>query len=478
MSKKPNILFILADDLGWVDLGCMGSVFYETPNIDKLASEGALFKNAYASCPVCSPTRASILTGKYPARTGITNFIGGNAKGYLIGSPYTDHIDKNEKTLADELKNGGYDTCHVGKWHLAGRYDRSDSFKRSHYPDKHGFDVNIAGFEAGMPHNGYFAPWELKNIEEGKEGEYLPDRITDEAIKLIKSKGDKPFFLNLWYYLVHIPLEAKKEYVEYFQKKKEYLSLDKETEFEEGDFFPCEHKKDKKILRRLIQSDCTYAAMVKSLDENIGRVIKALKETGQYDETVIFFTSDNGGLSTAEGSPTCNKPLSEGKGWMYDGGVREPLIIKWKDKIKPGTGMDEITISMDLYPTMLEMAGIESKKDHDGLSLCPILEGEREKMDRKAIFWHYPHYPNQGGTPGSAIRMGKYKLIEFYETGNYELYNLEEDPGEKNNLINELNSVSEEMIDLLEKWKIDVKAKIPERNNDFVPWSDNHSELI
>lgn len=480
MKNKPNILFILADDIGWMDLGCMGSGFYETPNLDKLASEGAMFKNAYASCPVCSPTRASIMTGKYPARTGITNFIGGNAKGYLLDAQYNDHIRDNEKTLPEELKEGGYSTWHVGKWHLAGRYDRPDSFKANHYPDKHGFDLNIAGCEAGMPHNGYFAPWKLKNIEEGDNNEYLPDRLTDEAIKLIKSsKGTgKPFFLNMWYYLVHIPLEAKMEYVEYFKKKKSDLSLDKEIEFEEGDFFPCEHKKDKRILRRLVQSDCTYAAMIKSLDENIGRLMEALKETGQYDDTIIFFTSDNGGLSSAEGSPTCNKPLSEGKGWMYDGGVREPLIIKWKDKIKAGTGIDEVTISMDFYPTILEMAGLESEKQTDGISLCDVLTCKTPRLDRKAVFWHYPHYPNQGGTPGSAVRMGRYKLIEFYETGNYELYDLENDIGEKMNLVSVKPEIANEMIKLLKEWKSSVCAKIPGKNPDFSPWSRNHTELI
>jgi arylsulfatase A-like enzyme len=282
----------------------------------------------------------------------------------------------------------------------------------------------------------------------------------------------------MWYYLVHIPLEAKKEYVEYFEKKKRDLSLDKEVEFEKGDFFPCEHKKDKRIIRRLIQSDCVYAAMIKSLDENIGRLFDALKETGQYDDTIIFFTSDNGGLSSAEGSPTCNKPLSEGKGWMYDGGVREPLIIKWKDNIKAGTSIDEMAISMDFYPTILAMAGMESEKQTDGLSLCRILKKETHKLNRKAVFWHYPHYGNQGGTPGSAVRMGKYKLIEFYEPGRYELYDLENDIGEEEDLISQKPDIAKEMIELLNEWKASVCAKTPGKNPDFIPWSRNHTELI
>ena len=197
MNRTPNIVFILADDLGWKDLGCMGSSFYETPNMDRLAREGIRFTDAYAACPVCSPTRASIMTGKYPANVGVTNFIGGHARGYLISAPYSDHISHEEKTIPGELVDAGYSTWHVGKWHLAGRYDRSDEFKRSHYPDGHGFDVNIAGCEAGMPHHGYFSPWMIKNLQDGKDGEYLPDRLTDEAIQLIKKRGDKPFFLNL-----------------------------------------------------------------------------------------------------------------------------------------------------------------------------------------------------------------------------------------------------------------------------------------
>ncbi|MBN2559035.1 MAG: sulfatase [Clostridia bacterium] len=477
LEHKPNFLFILADDLGWMDLSCTGSTFYETPNIDNLALEGMRFTNAYAACPVCSPTRASIMTGKYPASIGLTNFVGGNARGYLVDAPYADHISVNEKTFADELKDNGYRTWHVGKWHLAGRYDRTEEFKTSHYPDKHGFDVNIAGCEAGMPHHGYFAPWMIKNLSEGEKGEYLPDRLTDEAIRLVRNNDGRPFFLNLWYYLVHIPIEAKKEDIEYFIKKKRDLSLDKVVEFETGDFFPCEHKMNERIIRRLVQSDPVYAAMLKSLDKNIGRVMEALKETGQYDDTVVFFTSDNGGLSTAEGSPTCNKPLNEGKGWMYEGGVREPLIIKWKDKIKPGSICHEIVTSPDFYPTILEMAHVNTSKNVDGLSLLDLVSNDK-KLAREAVFWHYPHYANQGGTPGSSVRMGNYKLIQFYEYDRCELYNLEDDPGESIDLFDIRKDIAGRMMILLEEWKKSVEGMVPERNPSFVPWSKCHSELI
>jgi len=478
--KKPNILFILADDLGWRDLGFMGSDFYETPNLDSLASEGACFTNAYAACPVCSPTRSSIMTGLYPAETGVTNFIGGHARGYLVSAPYSDHISHDEKTIAEELRDNGYSTWHVGKWHLAGTYDRSDEWKAGHYPDKHGFEINIAGCEAGMPHHGYFAPWQIKNLEEGGEGEYLPDKLTVAAIKLIEERDrEKPFFLNLWYYLVHTPIEAKKEYVDYFRKKRSDMGLDSVKEFEEGDFFPCEHKKEKKIIRRLVQSDPVYAAMLKSLDENIGKIINKLRDEGLYDDTVVFFTSDNGGLSSAEGSPTCNAPLAEGKGWMYEGGTREPFIIKWKNHIVPGTSIDTPVSSPDIYPTVCRMASVHVSKPVSGKSLVDLLrKGKDETLEERPLFWHYPHYANQGGTPGSSVRKGRYKLIEFYERNEYELYDLIEDPGETINMVDKESDKATELKSELNAWKEKVCAKIPEKNTEFVPWSRCHSELI
>ena len=478
--KGPNIIFMLADDLGWKDVGFMGSEFYETPNIDKLSSEGASFTNAYAACPVCSPTRSSILTGLYPAETGVTNFIGGHEKGYLISAPYCDHLSHDEKTIAEELRDNGYSTWHVGKWHLAGKYDRSDGWKAAHYPDRHGFDVNIAGFEAGAPHNGYFAPWNLKNISEGENGEYLTDRLTEEAIRLIKNRDkDKPFFLNLWYYLVHIPIEAKEEYIDYFKVKRKKMGLDVIKEFEEGDFFPCEHKKEKRIVRRLVQADPVYAAMIRSLDDSVGMLMEALAEEGIYNNTIMIFTSDNGGLSTAEGSPTCNLPLSEGKGWMYEGGTREPLVVRWHGQIEPGKVIDSPVSSPDFYPTLCDMAGISASKKVSGISLVDLLKGNKKpELACRPLFWHFPHYANQGGTPGSSVRKGRYKLIEFYETGKYELYDLQDDPGETKNLIDIEHEAARELKQELDTWKANVCARIPEKNADFIPWSNCHSELI
>jgi arylsulfatase A-like enzyme len=464
---KPNLLFILIDDLGWKDLGCYGSNFYETPNLDRLAKEGMSFSDAYASCPVCSPTRASILSGKYPATVGVTDWIDWSGRlhpcrGRLIDVPYVDHLPLEEVSLASALKEGGYNTWHVGKWHLGGE---------PYYPDRHGFDVNVGGCEWGCPLDGYFSPYDIPLLENGPEGEYLTDRLTDEAIRLIESKDGKPFFLNMSYYAVHIPIQAKEQHIELFEAKARAMALDSVRAFEEGGFFPCEHKRDRRIVRRLVQSDPVYAAMVYSLDENIGRLLEAVDRTGQSDNTVVVFTSDNGGLATAEGSPTCNAPLSEGKGWTYEGGTREPLIVKWPEVVEAGSQRSVPVTSPDFYPTLLEMAGLDLMPDQhcDGVSLVPLLKGG-DSLDREAIFWHYPHYGNQGGRPGSSVRSGDYKLIEFFEDGRVELYNLREDIGEAHNLAQAKPGLTRKLQGMLADWRETVEAKIPEPNPDYRPW--------
>ncbi len=458
----PNIVFILLDDMGWTDLACCGSEFYETPNIDRIAAEGVRFTDAYAACPVCSPTRASILTGKYPARVGVTDWIGAHTKGKLIDAPYVDHLPLSEKSLARALKDGGYATWHVGKWHLG---------REPYFPEKHGFDANIGGCSWGYPPNGYFSPWGIPTLEDGPEGEYLTDRLTDEAVRLIRGCGDQPFFLNMCYYAVHTPIQGKPEYAEHFAAKAEKLGLDRQETFADGPFFPCEHKKDRRIRRRLIQSDPRYAAMIQSVDEGVGRLLQALAETGRADDTIVVFTSDNGGLATAEGCPTTNRPLSEGKGWMYEGGTREPLMIKWPRVTRPGSLCRVPVTSTDFYPTFLEAAGLDPIPEQhcDGVSIAPLLRGE-ERLEREGIYWHYPHYGNQGGTPGSSVRAGDYKLIEFFEDGRLELYNLREDIGEGHNLADAQPQVTKRLHDMLRAWRDDVEAKIPEPNPDYVPW--------
>ncbi|MFW6279377.1 MAG: sulfatase [Bacillota bacterium] len=461
MNNKPNIVFILLDDMGWKDIGCYGSEFYETPNIDRLAQEGMRFTDGYAACPVCSPTRASIMSGKYPATVGVTDWIGAHTRGKLIDAPYIDHLPAEEKSLAQALSEGGYNTWHIGKWHLG---------EEPYFPENHGFDVNIAGCEMGNPgRDGYFSPYNVENLSDGPEGEYLTDRLTTEAIDLIKNNDDHPFYLNLCYYAVHTPIMGKKEYVNKYKTKAKSLGLDNIKTFELGDNFPCEHKKNRRIKRRLVQSDPEYAAMVQSVDENVGRLMETLEEIGEAENTVIVFTSDNGGLATAEGSPTCNLPLNEGKGWMYEGGTREPMIIKWPGMIEPDSICSEPVTSPDFYPTLLEMAGLDliPEQHQDGVSLVPLLTGENKSLDREAIYWHYPHYGNQGGTPGSSIRMGDYKLIEFFEDGRVELYNLRQDVGEKNNIAEQKPEIAAEMKQKLIRWRKSVEAKIPQPNPDW-----------
>jgi arylsulfatase A-like enzyme len=465
---KPNIVLILMDDLGWRDLGCYGSAFYETPNLDRLAAGGTCFSEAYAACPVCSPTRASILTGKYPATVGVTDWIDWTgrvhpARGRLIDVPYIDHLPLEEIALPEALREAGYHTWHVGKWHLGGP---------DYYPEKHGFERNVGGCEWGSPRYGYFAPWDIPTLADGPQGEYLTDRLTDEAIRLIEGCQDgRPFFLNLWYYSVHIPIQAKPEKIAKYEAKARALGLDRLRAFEEGDYFPCEHKKDKRIVRRLIQSDPVYAAMVESVDENVGRLLRALEESGRAQDTLVVFFSDNGGLATSEGSPTCNAPLAEGKGWMYEGGTREPLIVRWPGVVEAGAWCREPVTSTDLYPSFLDAAGLPPMPEQhvDGVSLMPLLTGSGA-LDREAIYWHYPHYGNQGGTPGSSIRAGDYKLIEFFEDGRLELYNLRWDAGEEHNLVGEMPELANELASRLRAWRQQVEARIPQPNPDYVPW--------
>jgi arylsulfatase A-like enzyme len=463
MMDRPNVIFILLDDLGWADLGCQGSRFYETPNLDRLAGESMRLTDAYAACPVCSPTRASWMTGRYPARLGLTNYIAGQDRGKLISAPFVHELPPEERTVADAFRDGGYQTWHVGKWHLGGR---------DTWPDRRGFDVNVAGCQWGHPAGGYFAPWGCPTMDDGPEGEYLTDRLTDEAIRLIEGSDGRPFLLNLCYYAVHTPIEAKAATVERFGAKAREMGLDAMQTFAVDGLFPCEHKKDKRIVRRLVQSDPAYAAMIQSVDENVWRLLAALDAAGQADNTVVMFTSDNGGLATAEGSPTCNAPLCEGKGWMYDGGTREPLLVRAPGLTDAGSTCDVPVTTTDFYPTLLELAGLPAEPDRhcDGVSIVPLLRGEG-RLPREAIYWHYPHYGNQGGTPGCAVRAGDWKLIEFFEDGRLELYNLRADIGEQHDLAAEEPDRRDRLHRNLVAWRDSVGARRPEPNPDYEPWA-------
>lgn len=459
VTSMPNILFILLDDLGWRDLGCYGSSFYETPNIDRLAAQGLRFTDAYAAAPVCSPTRASLLSGKYPATVGVTQYIGGHAVGRLCDVPYFSALPMSEYALPAALRDhGGYQTWHVGKWHLGDRMT---------WPDRHGFDVNVGGCEWGHPNKGYFSPYGLPTLADGPPGEYLTDRLTDEAIHLIETADDRPFFLNFWHYAVHTPIQVPEPLVEKYRRKATALGLGQINAIEEGDFFPCEHKKHLRIERRRFQSDPAYAAMIENLDMNVGRLLDALERSGKAHDTMVIFTSDNGGLSTSEGSPTCNHPLAEGKGWMYEGGNREPLILRWPGVIEPGRVTSEPITSPDFYPTLLEVAGLDPipHQHIDGKSFAPLLHGE--PFERGPIFWHYPHYGNQGDSPACAIRDGDWKLIEHFEDGKLELYNLKEDLSETQDRSGEYTVITHRLKTALDGWKQSVHALIPRPNPNY-----------
>lgn len=455
--KKPNIVMVLIDDMGWRDLQCFGSTFYETPNIDALAAEGTVFTQAYASCPVCSPSRASLMTGKYPARVGLTHYIGGHDWGKLMEVPYVDHLPLEEYTLPKALRDAGYHTWSVGKWHLG---------EKEYYPEHQGFEVNVGGCSWGHPHDGYFAPWGIENLpSDVPEGTFLTDYLTDRAVELIQNKDDAPFFLYWSHYAVHTPIQAKPEDLARFEEKSRRMKLDQVNPYVEGEHFPCWHKRKERVLRRLVQSDVPYAALIWNLDQNVGRLVQALKDCGEYENTIIVFTSDNGGLATAEGSPTCNAPLSEGKGWGYEGGVRVPLIVAGPG-IAAHRWCDIPTTTPDWYPTFLELAGLppQPQQHQDGVSIAPLLRGET--MEERPLFWHYPHYGNQGGQPMAAVRRGNYKLLKFFEDNHTELYDLSQDIAESFNLTSELPDLARELETLLDAWIQEVGGIVPQPNPD------------
>jgi arylsulfatase A-like enzyme len=448
VTARPNFVFVLVDDLGWADVGVYGSSFYETPNVDRLAAQGARFTNAYAAGPVCSPTRGSILTGRYPARTDTTNWFGGNVAGKLLPAPYLDYLPLKEVTIAERLQDAGYATGFFGKWHLGGE---------GYYPENQGFDVNVAGYEAGMPFAGYFSPYGNPKLQDGPEGEHLTARLADESIRFLEQYRDVPFLLYLSFYTVHTPLQAPEEMANKYEQKWAATDL-------KGPIFGEEPPR----RVRLVQQHAVYAGMVESMDSSVGRVLDAIEELGLARNTVVVFMSDNGGLSTSEGHPTSNLPLRAGKGWLYEGGIREPMIIKWPEHTAPGSVIDDPVISTDFYPTMLQMAGLplDSAQHVDGISLVPVLE-RTGTLERDALYWHYPHYGNQGGFPGSAVRMGRYKLIESFEHERLQLFDLDNDVSEQNDLVDEMPGRVREMHERLERWRSEVDAKLPTPNPRF-----------
>lgn len=447
-KKKPNVIFMLVDDMGWMDIGANGSTFYETPNIDRLAAEGVRFTQAYAASPICSPTRASILSGKNPARINLTQWIGGP------GNPdYERNLPLEEVLFPELLQEAGYKNIFLGKWHL-----NNKAGEENFWPDKQGFDINIAGhFRGGLYiKNKYFSPWDIPNLENGPDGEYMTDRLAQDAADFIDGNAENPFLMYLSFYSVHAPFDAPMERIEKYEKKKAELALTDEDRFGE------EQLGDKVFKYRKQQDHPTYAAMVESVDMAVGKVLERVREKGIDDNTIIIFFSDNGGLSTSEGIPTANTPLRTGKGWLYEGGIREPAIIKWPGESSPGLVLDAPITSMDFYPTILEMTGLSPRPDlHvDGKSLVPLLKEQQEKI-HDAIYFHYPHRSNQKGSPSSAIRQGDYKLIVFLNDNKLELYNLKNDIGEQHNLAEELPEIRDDLYIKLQNWWEEVDARFP-----------------
>lgn len=454
---KPNVVFILVDDLGWKDVGCFGSDFYQTPNVNKLAQSGVRFLNGYAACTVCSPTRASIMTGKYPARLNCTDWIEGHVKPYakLKVPDWTMYMDTSEVTLAEVFKQNGYATAHIGKWHLG-----EDSL---YWPDNQGFDVNIGGYSKGSPNrnkqlgsNGYFAPFGNPRLKDLPNDEYLTERLANEACQYIQAHRDQPFFLNFWLYSVHTPLQAKQDKID------KYMTLVDSASY---------------------QKNPVYAAMIEHMDDAVGRIVNELEQAGILDNTIIVFTSDNGGLvGNKRNMVTNNYPLREGKGHMYEGGVRVPNIIVAPGLIKGSITCQTPMISMDYYPTLLELTGLKLpsslNKNMDGINLMPIIKGEKTN-ERAAIFWHYPHYHNQGAKPYSAVRKGDWKLIRLFEDEIYELYNLKSDTSEMNNLIDVHPEKVRELQSLLFEWYHEVDARFASYNPNYLPtrWVKEKNEM-
>ena len=445
-AGKLNIVLFLIDDLGWRDIGANGSTYYQTPNIDRLAREGARFTDAYAACAVCSPTRAAILTGKYPARLLLTDWLPSgrwNPKAKLREGRFVRGLPLEEVTIAEALREAGYRTASIGKWHLG-----SEPFS---LPEHHGFDVNIGGNAHGAP-GPYFFPydgdWAIPTtglrakwnvLPDGKPGEYLTDRLTDEAVKFIRASRERPFFLYFPHYGVHTPLEAKKEIVAKYEK----------------------------IPEAQRQGKTTYAAMVESVDESVGRVMATLKELGLEQNTIVIFTSDNGGFYNA----TSNAPLRANKGAYYEGGIRVPLIVKWPGVAQPGRVSAEPVTSTDLYPTCLAAAGLPLRPNQhrDGLNLQSVLSSGAA-LGRPALFWHFPHYNDHpSSVPSSVIRKGPWKLIETFDPEGVELYNLADDLSETRNQIDTQPVVAAELRRELEAWRRSVGAEMMPPNPDYDP---------
>lgn len=448
--QRPNIILFLVDDLGWADIGANNpKTFYETPNVDGLAATAMRFTQGYAACPVCSPTRGSILTGRVPPRFGVTDFLPGMRNAKLLSAPNAKQLPLEEVTLAEALREAGYTTAHFGKWHLGGE---------GFFPEDQGFDMNFGGLDRGGPYGGskYFSPYGNPKLPDGPPGEHLPDRLASECIKFMQDAGDKPFFANFWFYDVHTPLMARADLKAKYEEKAKAAP-------------PDTWGKEREREVRQVQRHAVYASMVEAMDQAVGKVLTALEKSGKADNTIVIFTSDNGGLSTSEGSPTSNLPLRAGKGWLYEGGIRVAFIIRAPGVTRPGSVFDTPVMSTDFYPTLLELAGLPLKPDQhrDGTSLKSLLTGGT--LPERPLFWHYPHYGNQGGAPSGCVRDGDWKLIEWYEDSRAELFDIRDDVSEKTDLAAQMPDKVKELTAKLHAWRGSVGGIMPTPNPGWKP---------
>lgn len=458
-SDRPNIVFILADDLGWRDLGGAGSSFYESPHIDRIAAEGMRFTQGYAACQVCSPSRASIMTGKYPTRHGITDWIGaatGEAwrkRGRhtkVLPPEYEWQMGAEEITLAEALREAGYRTFFAGKWHLG---------DVGSHPEDHGFEINKGGWRVGGPAGGYFSPYKNPKLVDGPAGESLPVRLGTETARFIDQHKGEPFLAYLSFYSVHGPIQTRRElWAKYRQKAVE-------TGLPQSRFVF-----DRVMPVRQVQDCPIYAGMIESMDDGVGLVLDALKRNGLEEKTIVVFTSDNGGVSAGDAKSTSNLPLRGGKGRQWEGGVREPYYVKAPGVTRPGSTCDVPVSGIDFYPTLLALAGVPmpAKQDVDGVSLVPLLKGgDAPHISSRDLYWHYPHYGNQGGEPSSMIRRGDWKLIHYWEDGRDELYNLKSDPAEQSDVITRNAEVAKTLRKALDAWLSETKARIPKPDPEY-----------
>ncbi|MEX0288290.1 MAG: sulfatase [Flavobacteriaceae bacterium] len=458
LKKQPNVLFILVDDLGERDLGYSGSKYYDTPNIDKLASEAANFIQGYAASRVCSPSRASIFTGQFTARHGITDWIGAksgtawrthNRHDKLLPADYVHSLPDGDISLAEAMKAAGYTTFFAGKWHLG---------SEGSYPEDHGFDINKGGWDKGSPIGGYFSPWENPKLENQQKGENLSMRLARETSGFIEQHQDATFFAFLSFYAVHGPIQTTQEKWHKYREKAIDMGL-----ADKG------YKMERVLPIRQVQDNPVYAGLVESTDDAIGHVMNTLERLGLEDDTIVVFTSDNGGVASGDAFSTSNLPLRGGKGYQWEGGIREPYLIKVPWLTKTPRIIDYPVTGADFYPTLLDLANISliPEQHIDGITLKPLIEGASTPMPNRALYWHYPHYGNQGGEPSSIIRKDHWKLIHYWEDGRKELYDLQNDQGEENDLSNAESEIAQRLSEQLESWLTEVEARMPSKDPDY-----------